>query len=373
MYDYSERIESFRDQKVRLSVDFREKLLSHRKANRDRLIARLPNEIPGVTIGVSSFQPQGSVAMQTVIQTRFVNDEYDIDDGVVLWKHQLVNKDGEELTAAQAKDKVREALKDDRFNRQPRNCTNCVRVFYADTDEEKHHVDFPVYRKWLESNGDIMRELASEKSWEKSDPTQVNVWFDATVEGRNAIVDGWGTQFRQLVQLLKRFCRSRPDTDWDMPNGMKLTMLVSECQPNYHQRIDVAFRELLTNLKIRLLGSKRICNLAHPDKPAITKTEADSNVVALLVHVQEALAELSELDKTENNNADSARTRWDWVFKSDGFFKEFDDKRKDEEKKKALLEKAALVGNGVRTSSAGVLGAIGVVNVAHKFYGSSNH
>ena len=51
MYDYSERIDAFRDEKVRLSSDFTEKLLAHRKANRDRLIIRLPDFIKGVTIG----------------------------------------------------------------------------------------------------------------------------------------------------------------------------------------------------------------------------------------------------------------------------------------------------------------------------------
>ena len=372
MYDYSERIESFRDQRVRLSGDFLDKLLAHRKANRDRLISRLPEEFSGLTIGESSFKPQGSVAMQTIIQTRFTEDEYDIDDGVVLWKHQLVKKDGTELTAAEAKEKVRDALKDERFNRQPRICTNCVRVYYADTDEEKHHVDFPVYRQWEDSNGDSKRELAGDGSWSESDPTQVNVWFNDVVESRNVTIDGWGTQFRQLIQLLKRFCRSRPDTEWDMPNGMKLTMLVHECQPVYQARIDVAFRELLTRLETRLIVSKRICNLAHPARPAITKSDADSNVVALLTHTQEANAQLRSLDRNDCNNVAAARNVWDWIFRSDGFFKEFDEKRKEEEKKKALIEKAALVGNGARTSSLGVLGATGLLNIGHKFYGSAN-
>lgn len=70
MFDYSARIEAFRDQKVRLSSDLEALLLSHRKANRDRLISRLPSEISGLTIGETSFRPQGSFAMQTVIQTR---------------------------------------------------------------------------------------------------------------------------------------------------------------------------------------------------------------------------------------------------------------------------------------------------------------
>jgi hypothetical protein len=372
MFDYSARIEAFRDEKVRLPHDFEQKLLGHRKANRDRLIGRLPEEIKGVTIGESSFKPQGSFAMQTVVQTRFTDEEYDIDDGVVLWKHQLVNKEGEELSAMAVKEKVRDALKDARFNRQPRLCTNCVRVFYADEDEEKHHVDFPVYRKWVDANGDTTRELASEDKWVKSDPTQVNVWFDDTVKERNKAVGGWGTQFRQLIQLLKRFCRSRPDTEWDMPNGMKLTMLVAECQPAFQQRIDTAFRELLSKLYYRLLFSKIIRNLAHPDKPPITKTDSDSNVVELQNRCKEAFDKLKELDKVENNNADAARSPWDWIFRSEGFFKEFDDRVKQDEKEKALIEKAALVGKGARTSLAGVIGTVGVANIGHKFFGDSD-
>src|SRR5580700_10646672 len=127
MFDYSQSIGAFRDKKVRLTSSFADKLSDHRKANRDRLIERLPRYIEGLTIGESSFLPQGSFAMQTVIQTRFVHEEYDIDDGLVLWKHQLIDAHGSELTPGQVKEIVRETLKDKRFNRQPRICSNCVR------------------------------------------------------------------------------------------------------------------------------------------------------------------------------------------------------------------------------------------------------
>ena len=43
--------------------------------------------------------------MGTVIQTRFVGEEYDIDDGLVLWREQLVDENGVELTAQQVKEK----------------------------------------------------------------------------------------------------------------------------------------------------------------------------------------------------------------------------------------------------------------------------
>ena len=367
MFDYSEQLKEFRAERVRLTSDFREKLLAHRKANRDRLIIRLPEFINGVMIGEGSFRPQGSFAMRTVIQTRFVYDEYDIDDGVVLWKQQLVDADGVELTAAQVKNLVRDALKDDRFKRQPIVCSNCVRVFYAEEDEEKHHIDFPVYRKYIDANGNTVRELASENGWVKSDPTQVNRWFDGEVESRNTQTAGRGTQLRHFIQLLKRFCRSR--SDWDLPNGMKLTMLAAECQPDYDARIDRAFRELLTRLKSRLLWNKVIRNLAHSDQPALTRTANDQNVVDLQTRIGEALEQLSQLDRSGNDNVDAARAVWDWIFKSDGFFADFDRKRKEDDRRNALLAKAALIGTGARTSVAGVIGAIGVANVPHRFYG----
>lgn len=325
MFDYSLQIDAFRDKRVRLSSNFKEKLLSHRAANRTRLIKRLPEYIEHVRIGDSNFKPQGSVAMGTVIQTKFINEEYDIDDGLVIVRSQVKNDDGNDMTSGEVREAVREALKDKRFNRQPKLHTNCVRVFYADEDEEKHHVDFPVYREWTTDDGDNIRELANQDDWIESDPTQVNSWFEGVVEDRNKEAEGWGTQFRHLVQLLKRFCRSRKDWLDLLPNGMKLTMLVAECQPAYSQRIDNVFRALLENLEDRLERSKVIRNLAHPNQPMITRTNNDSNVQELLTKVKDALREIRKLDKEENNNQEAARKTWDWIFKSDGFFNEYDE------------------------------------------------
>jgi hypothetical protein len=368
MFDYTEQIESFRDQKVRLPKEFREKLFDHRNSNRDRLISRLSKRIPGLSISYGSFKPQGSSAVKTIIQTKFVHEEYDIDDGLVLWRDELVDEDGNELTTEQVRKHVLEALKDKRFVKQPNMAANAIRVYYKEDDAEKHHIDIPVYRKYVNDAGEVVRELASASGWVESDPTQVNAWFNGEVQSRNENYPGKGTQLRHLIQLIKRFCRSR--YAWDMPNGMKLSMVVAECQPAFHQRIDLAFRRLLEELKDRLEVDKVIRNLAHPDQPALTRTDSDQNVEDLLEKIEEALDKLAVLDSPDHQDNKSAREAWDWIFQSDGFFSDFDKKSEESANAARLEGMAGLINSGLaRTSALGVIGTVGAANPPHRFYG----
>lgn len=344
MFDYSPQIQTFQNTRVRLPTTLLDKLRAHRKANRDRIISRLPERIKGITVGDDHFKPQGSVAMETIIQTKFADEEYDIDDGLVLPRSKLVDQNGTELDAGTVREHLRLTLEDGRFKRQPKLMTNCVRVFYAAEDAEKHHVDFPVYRRSGEGNESI-RELAGSEGWFESDPTQVNDWFRKQVEQRNAEGaegDQRGTQLRRLVRLLKRFCRSREDWLELLPNGMKLTMLVVECQPAYDERIDRAFRDLLENIASRLRASKIIRNLAHPEQPAITRGDSDPNVEALQDKVEEVLAKLANLVDLE-----SARDAWEWVFQSDGYFEKHDAAIADSSVQKALARRDSAVQLGV--------------------------
>ncbi|MDF9832358.1 hypothetical protein M2103_000568 [Ereboglobus sp. PH5-5] len=380
MFDYDQQLKKFYERKIKLPPDMRSMLLDHRKANADRLIARLGERSPKICIGEANFRSQGSFAMNTVIQTRFVNEEYDIDYGVVIRRSQLKNKDGSEMTAQEVREMVRDALKDDRFKRQPKIMSNCVRVFYADEDDYAHHVDIPVYREYEDDNGKTITELAGQGGWCVSNPTRVNEWLETVVKEKNEQSEDSGSQMRRMIKWLKRFCRSRnaeTDTKWDLPNGMKLTMLIVECFCA-NKRDDTAFYDTLVALKNRLVWNLEIENLADTGCPRakLTKSKADQNVLNLRARIGEALESLIVLFQHDCDEP-KARRAWDWVFQSDGFLKEQEDEAKDEAKRQALLEKAAILSTGnAGTDCAGrivTVSTAAVPNIAHAFYGDSFH
>lgn len=378
MFDYNSQIKKFTDKKVTLPPDMREMLLAHRKTNACRLIKRLPELNPRVRIGESNFQSQGSFAMDTVIQTRFTAEEYDIDYGVVIRRSQLANSDGTEMSAVQSRELVREALKDKRFNRQPRLMTNCIRVFYADGDDYAHHVDIPVYREFEDEDEKTVTELAGESAWVESNPTRVNKWIEDLVADMNRKVSGSGSQMRRMIKLIKRFCRSRngdTNEDWDLPNGMKLTMLIAECY-RWSSRDDESFHRTLEALKSRLdwnLEIENLADLAFP-KAKLTRTTADENVAKLRDRIVEALREMKVLFAHDCDDI-KARRAWDWVFQSDGFFKELEEEAKAEAKRQALLSRVSLLSTGSagtdRYGRIVAASAAVVPNLAHTFYGET--
>lgn len=356
MYNYDEQIKEYHNVKVNLPQPIREKLRNHRKANQDRLIANIPD---GITINKNSFVKQGSYAMWTTIQEK--DKAYDIDDGVVFNKQELKDENDINMTVQQVKKMVKKALEDKRFNKKPEIKSNCIRVFY----EEGHHVDIPAYRKYINSIGKEMQEIASYDGWILSDPKRINVWFLNLIEQLNKKLEDAGGQLRRMIRLLKRFSKSRGDS-WDMPSGIKLTMLAAECfQPEI--RDDVAFYKLIDNLYKRLVSSLIVENLADQRFPRekLTRTNSDINMIFLRDKVKEALDKLKVLNDT--NEIDIARKAWDWVFQSDGFFEAYD---KDSKKAIDLYSKNALIAAGIAsTESSGRISTVGIRNLPHKNYG----
>ena len=365
MFDYNEQVQAYEAECVNLPQAEKDKLRGNRDANRDRLKRNRPESI---RVNGDSFIPQGSMAVNTTVQEKV--NAYDIDDGVWFHAGDLKKKDGAEMTAKETQEMVRDALKDPKFNKAPEIHQNCVRVFY----EAGHHVDVPAYRKFDEGTEKERQELAGAGGFAASDPTEINRWFEGRVQALNLMRDGAGSQFRVMVRLMKRFARSRGE-EWDLPNGLKLTMLVEECLPNGYGRDDEAFYWLLSKLQSRLLFSLEVENRAQTKWPKdkLTKTANDSNMVELRKRVGEALDKLAVLHRSDCKEP-QARGAWDWVFQSDGFFDAYE---KDPTKAKALFENAALVRAGLAaTSRTGVIVAagsgIGVANPGHKFYGQKD-
>lgn len=357
MYDYDQQIQEYHRIKVNLPNTIRKKLRDHRKANQDRLIANTPE---GITVNTQSFVKQGSYAMKTTIQEK--NNAYDIDDGVVFRMDELVNADQSEMTPDQVKQMVKEAVTDGKFSKKPKVMSNCVRVFYA----EGHHVDIPAYRRYEDILDDKIQEIASVGEWRQSDPQRINVWFFDLVEQLNQEKEGAGGQLRRMIRMLKRFARSRGD-GWDMPSGIKLTMLAAESFHEY-DRDDEAFYHLLDSLQTRLASDLVVENLSDTSfaPENLTKTSADANMVELREKIAEALQHLAVLHDISCTR-EQAREAWDWVFQSDGFLEAYD---KDAKHAVTLFEKETLIAAGLAsTDSAGCISVAGVPNKPHKWYG----
>lgn len=366
MFDYNEQIQAYETDCVNLPQEVKDKLRDHREANRNRLKRNRPENI---RLNDDHFIPQGSMAIGTTVQEE--DNAYDIDDGVWIHKDDLKKKDGMAYTAREIQEMVRNALKDPNFNKQPEIHNNCVRVFYA----EGHHVDVPCYRKLNADTDSERQELAGANGFTDSDPTEINRWFLERVEALNNQRDGAGSQLRVMIRLMKRFARSRGE-DWNMPNGLKLTMLVEECAPSYYEHDDQAFYWLLSKLKSRLATNLEVENRAQTKTPRdkLTKSASDTNMVELRTRVGEALDKLLVLHRSDCTQK-RAREAWDWVFQSDGFLEAYD---KNSAKAHALFSKAALVRAGLAsTNHSGVivpaLVGAGVPNLAHKFYGDDSY
>ena len=316
--NYHEAIQAYDTEKVNLPESIREDLYQKREANRNRLKANLPERIK-----IKDFIAQGSMAIRTTIQEE--GGDYDIDDGVSFYADSLKGPilGIFDMDSGEVREMVCDALKDDKFNRPPEIHHNCVRVYYA----EGYHVDIPAFRVVGADTKDEHQQLAGVSGWKASDPTEINRWFEDRVQKLNRIQDDAGAQFRRMIRLLKRFARSRGKR-WNMPNGLKLTMLADECFERSYGRDDKSFYFLLLNLHERLNRSRTIVNRAqHPSaRLPLTKSEDDENVVELHQRVWEALNQLELLWDAKCSRSQT-QAAWEWVFQTGGFF--LDHERKE--------------------------------------------
>ena len=297
MKDCHKEITNYLNDKVKLSQAKNSDLTARRDANRDRVKDGLKRDERPAPWG---FVTQGSRAMETTIQEP--GNTYDIDDGVIFEKAELVGKQGAEMSALDARKMVRDAVDDGSFKTKPEVRTNCVRVTYNDGP----HVDIPVYRRLADGSF----ELAS-ADWKKSDPEGVNAWFKKSADGKSG--EGSAQQFRSGIQLQKKFCVNRQS--YSLPSGFVITVLTNEAYHAADERLDRAFRSCITSihnrLRLYLTVSHPVVaeNLAEADDP---KVRDYRNLLAT------AVEDLKVLDKANCLRSEALKA-WKKVFKTDYF------------------------------------------------------
>lgn len=298
MYNCSEDVLDFHNVEVTLPQKERTAMRDRRDANRNRLTPRLQEAGEPVP---KMFIKQGSYAMLTMVQDP--DNDYDIDDGVYFTQKSLKERDGSDMSPRRIKEIICEALKDDRFNKQPQIRKTCVRIFY----NEGYHVDMPVYRI---RTTDGQYELSDDSGWTVSRAADVEEWFDR--ENTKSPDSANGRQFRRIVRCIKKFARSRKDWKDEIAAGFTITKLTSECYVSDKDREDVALRATMKAIHYRLGMSLEV---SHPVTPLAKLTDGpdDARCLFLRGKLKDALSDLAILDDARCSSKQAAAT-WDRVF-----------------------------------------------------------
>lgn len=304
MHDCAKDIRSYHDDDVKLSEATRAKLRENRNANRDRLKDNLKEKKKPAPL---RFQKQGSYAMRTTIQE--ANNTYDIDDGAIFAKSDIVGDRGGDMTALDARQMVCDHLKDKRFNKKPEVLKNCVRVYY----NEGHHVDVPVYRESGDEKSGFKCEIAS-SDWRESNPADINEWFDKQLKAKRSDQDDTDHQMRRMIRLLKRYATSR--ASWNLPSGFILTILLDEKYSAFDDRDDRCFYNLIVAIKSRLHGSLVVKNPVQEE--ILTKDAPDPKMKLLREKLEEAIEKLKVLFDGKCTRKQALKA-WADVFNTDYF------------------------------------------------------
>ena len=277
MFNCDNDLRSFQKENVTLNSVQRSEMRERRDANRRRLNGGLKKNDD---IAPSFHQSQGSYAMHTMVQ----NDEndYDIDDGVVFLKDDLVGSQGSDKTALNARKMVYSALDDNSFHKSPEILKNCVRVFY----QRGYHVDIPVYRQL----DDGTLELASSE-WKGSSPSEITEWYkNAVLEQSPDTING--RQLRRVTRLMKAYKDSRNSWKSKTASGFIVSVLVVECYvPD--NRDDVSFYKTICAIYNRLNENLEVVNPVRYE--TLTKGADNSRTKFLREKIGEAKKHLKIL------------------------------------------------------------------------------
>jgi len=316
MYDVSADLKTFYDKYVCLGSERRKQLAAYRDLN----ISRLKNGLDDLAKETNSPHPhpydcknQGGYAMHTLNQDPGGDNDYDIDVSLIFNKNDLPED------PLKARQRVRDALckRCTNFTKEPEARTNAATVWYS----EGYHIDFAVYRTYVDSLGGQYIEHAS-TAWKRRDPMEVNNWFTVQVSALSPQANsnlGYVSrvsagQLRRIVRFLKWFCRSR--TSWSLPGGMVISALVanSGVYRADGDRDDIALYNTMVALRDRLKISCQVYNPVDSTQELTGKIEVLNQVIRLRGNLDTAINKLNILFDESGCTKEKARFAWDWVF-----------------------------------------------------------
>jgi len=338
MFDCAKDVRAFHDKDVALPKTEQDQMRDRRNSNRTRLRNGLAKANKPAPI---EFVKQGSYAMKTMVQD--ADSDYDIDDGVYFYKEDLVGDRGAEMTSLQARQMVRDAVDDGKFNRPPEVRTNCVRVFY----EKGYHVDLPVYRRVATSTifgEDVHYELASSSGWKRSDARDVSDWYE---DERGASSDG--IQLRRANRFLKAYARSRQSWRTGILSGFGISVLVTECF-DARDREDEALDGTMVAIRDRLDGDLEIAHPVTPDD-YITGGPDDTKARCFRDKLTEAIDSLQPLFEAGCTRAKALKC-WDKVFATTFFSERLENEARAAVSAPAIISSASLLAGATAASAA---------------------
>lgn len=310
MYNCHDDVLAYHDKEVTLPTPEQTKMRERRNANRNRLdrgLTKAGHPLP------AEHKSQGSYAMKTMVQHS--DNDYDIDDGVYFDKADLVGPRGAELTALQARQRIRDAVDDGTFKTPPEVHTNCVRVVY----DAGYHVDLPVYRRVVTTDllgkEQTINELAS-ADWKRSDARDVTAWFDEE-NRRQSPDDTNGRQLRRITRAIKKFARSRSSWQGQMLSGFGITKLVTECFRANAEREDQSLYDTMRAIQNRLAFDLVVKHPVTPNE-TITNGSDDAKARQLRDKLKDALDWLAPTQADDCTRAQALKC-WDKVFNTDFF------------------------------------------------------
>lgn len=329
MFDLHKDLNDFYNDYVRLGNE-RAILADHRDKNLERLKKGLDNL---EFASCFSHMDQGSYAMYTI--NKQVNKDYDLDEAIIFTRDDLPS------SALDTRLRIEKAMREGggNFSQPPQALTNAIRVYYT----EGHHIDLAIYRKYENNYGEIIYEHAG-SDWSTRNPADLTNWFNDIVNQLSPSKDNGASvengQMRRVVRWIKKFAKSREN--WNLPCGLVISVLVSECYRSNYNRDDISLYDTLVAIRNRLIINEEVLNPVDINQ-TLTNRQKDKTRVHNFREKLETAVENLQILHASTCTEEQARSAWYWFFQHE-FWSTNDQARSFDEQGKSLAT-AALSGS----------------------------